>query len=177
MFSLTKPTPSGLRIFVPPHLKIAQPVVNENDIFQEAKEISNGMLDGTFIYPNSLYKEAIAIAQPQVSPRPLRYFVINPTFKDLVAEFGGQVIINPHLDYKDKMSKFMFKDACFSYPLRPAVKVKRYSKITVSYDIIVSLKTPRPEIKKFKEKSLTELAALVFQHELEHLNGKSLFSR
>lgn len=177
MFSLTKNTPSGLHIFVPPHMKVAQPVVNENDIFKEAKEISNGMVEDTFLYPNTLWKEAIAIAQPQVSGRPLRYFVINPKFKDLIAEFGGQVIVNPHLDYKDKLSKFMFKDACMSYPLRPAIKVKRYSRITASYDIIVSLKADKPEIKKFKEKQLTELAALVFQHELEHLNGKSLFDR
>lgn len=176
MFGL-KQTPSGLRIIVPPHLKVAQPVVNENDIFQEAKEISSGMLDGTFQYPQTLWPEAVAMAQPQVSGRPLRYFVINPKLTDLIAEIGGPVVINPHLDAKDKMSKFMFKDACMSYPLRPVIKVKRYSRITASYDIIVSLKANRPEIKRFKEKSLTELSALVFQHELEHLNGKSIFTK
>ncbi len=176
MFGL-KATASGLQIIVPPHLKVAREVVNPETIFQEAKEISAGMKNDTFVYPNTLWPTAIALAQPQVSRNPLRYFVINPDLEDIIVAFGGPVIVNPHLVSKDKMTKFMFKDACLSYPLRPKIKVKRFSKIVVSYDIITSLKTDRPDTKRVVEKELSDLPALIFQHELEHMNGKSLFTK
>ena len=73
----------------------------------------------------------------------------------------------------------MEREGCLSFPFRPMIKVKRYNEIVVSYDII-SVKNdllgkPQLAIGPVKDHPLSGLAARVFQHEFEHLNGKSIF--
>jgi peptide deformylase len=80
---------------------------------------------------------------------------------------------------KNKQSKVMEREGCLSFPFRPMIKVKRYDEIVVSYDII-SIKNnllgkPQLATGRIENRKLTGLAARVFQHEFEHLNGKSIF--
>lgn len=164
-------------MILPPHLKAAQKVDNYEEIMIEAIEICKGMQNGSFVTFGSKYNDCFAIAQPQVSHKPLRYFVINPLLGAPIAkELGGLLIINPRLLSKDKESKIMSSEGCMSYPLRPEKKVKRFNRITVTYDVIKDLKNPKLiTMDKIGEKELTGLSSIVMQHELQHLNGKSIW--
>jgi len=164
-----------MKTILPPHLKTSQKVEDPATILEEAREICKGMQNGAFITPGSKYNDCFAMAQPQVSDKPLRYFVINPvTAREVAKEFGGLVIINPRIIEKDKSSKVMSLEGCMSYPFRPAKKVKRYAKITITYSVIEDLKNPK--VVHVESKELSGFAAFVCSHELEHLNGKSIFT-
>ena len=161
---------------------MAQEVTDPIGIIPEALDILAGIRNYGFIFPGSKHLDCFAIAQPQVSSRPLRYFVINgrkerDEFKNVAAAFEGLIIVNPHLVHKDKTTKVMWKDGCMSWPYRPLKKVKRYEKIQVNYDIILDADSTfkAPSVKQIRGKQLSGLAAMVFLHELEHLNGKSIY--
>lgn len=175
-------TKNGLHIITPPHLRVAREVEDPLAVLPEALDILRGIRNKAFSFPGSPYQECYAIAQPQVSDRPLRYFVLNDgeRFQEVVKQYGGLVIVNPHLEHKDKTSRLMWKDGCMSYPFRPVVKVKRYTEIDVSYDIITDVEgklLTKPKVEKIRNKHLSGEAALVFLHELEHLNGKSIYTK
>lgn len=164
-----------MKTLIPPHLKPGQKVEINDDFIKEAKEILEGIQRGDFATPGGKYNNCFAMAQPQISNRPLRYFVINPVTASIVAkDLGGLVIINPRIISKDKSSKMSSKEACMSYPFRPEKKVKRYAKITITYDVIDDLKNPK--VKTIDSREISGLTAIVCQHELEHLNGKSIFN-
>lgn len=162
-----------MKIITPPHLKIASKVDNIPDIISEAIEIQK-MINNREVYaPGSKWDECFAVAQPQVSDKPLRYFVLNSKWKELIKAYEGEFIVNPQLLSKDRESRIMFKEGCLSYPYRPPKKVKRFRKIEATYDIIDN----KGRITNIPSKVLEEIPAIVFQHELEHLNGKSIWTK
>lgn len=92
-------------------------------------------------------KKGIGLAAPQVGDT-RRYFVW---------AFG--VVVNPELlDGQDKKDSI---EGCLSYP-GVLAKVERYSKIRVRY---------RDHHFEVVEKNLEGLPAIIFQHELNHLDG------
>lgn len=164
-----------MKIILPPHLKPGQKVDDSVIIIDEAKEICRGIQDNKFVTPGSIYKDCFAIAQPQVSDRPLRYFVINPRLGALIAkDLGGLLIINPRILSKNKESRIMHPEGCMSYPFRPMKKIKRFREISVTYDVVEDLN--KPKVKTVQEITIRDFTALVFQHELEHLNGKNIWT-
>lgn len=183
MLMLTDPgSPEGLHIITPPTLIPAKPVENWQDIIPEALDILQGIRNKGFIFPNSDYTDCFAIAQPQVSPNPLQYFVLNDgdNFDRVTKQFGGLVVINPVLIGKLRASRVWFKDACMSYPYSKPVKLKRYHEVRVSYDTIKHVEggfLTSPKLEQVREKQLTGEAALVFLHELEHLRGQSIYAQ
>lgn len=176
-----------MQVIIPPSRKASNKVEDMPSVLPEMREMINFIVKKKFIVPGSRNNECLALAQPQVSDKPLRYFVINPLFRlpnrkddrKLVDEFGGIAVVNPKIISKDKSSKVKNLEGCFSFPFRPAIKVNRYNEITVSYDIITvgegKDKKPIIAFGKIENKVLTGLAAMVFQHEFEHLNGKTIF--
>jgi len=164
-----------MKMILPPHLKPSQKVEDPATMFEEAREICKGMQNGAFIIPDSRYNNCFAIAQPQVSNKPLRYFVINPiTASQVAKDLGGLVIINPRILEKDKLSKVMSLEGCISYPFRPEKKVRRYAKIKLTYSVIEDLKNPK--VVHVESRKIKDLTAFVCQHELQHLEGKSIFT-
>jgi peptide deformylase len=142
---------------------------------EEAREICKGTQNGSFVTPGSKYNNCFAMAQPQVSNKPLRYFVINPiTASQVAKDFSGLVVINPRILEKDKSSKVMSLEGCMSYPFRPEKKVKRYAKIKVTYSVIEDLKNPK--VVHVESREIKDFTAFVCLHELEHLDGKSIFT-
>jgi peptide deformylase len=168
-----------MQIILPFPGKIALTVENIETIIPEMKEMINFILKRKFIIPGSLNTECLALTQPQISRSPLRFFVLNTDHKDLLHEFRGICVVNPKIVSKNKLSRVLEREGCLSFPFRPMIKVKRYNEIVVSYDII-SVKNdllgkPQLAIGPVKDHPLSGLAARVFQHEFEHLNGKSIF--
>lgn len=165
-----------MKIILPPHLRPAKKVedLNNLDFRKEIKEILAGIKDGSFYQPGSRWNDCFAVAQPQVSKDPYRYFVLNPAKEEVVKEFGGLVIINPHTISKDKLTRTMHPEGCLSYPFRPVKKTKRFNKIEVEYFVLAEGKSNEEAIKV--NKTLEGMAAMVYQHEHEHLSGKSIFT-
>jgi peptide deformylase len=165
-----------MQIITPPHdkvaIKIEYPLAEE--IIKEAKEILDAIKSREIFTPGSKWNDCYAVAQPQISKKPLRYFVINPERIETVKDFEGTIIINPKLISKDRLTRTMFKEGCLSFPFRPVKKTKRFLTIEVEYDIINN--NYSPILTKKIKKQLTGLTACIFQHELQHLNGKNIYN-
>lgn len=164
-----------MKTILPPHLKVGQTVEDLASIIPEAIEICKGIQNGDFVTPGSPHTGCYAMAQPQVSSKPLRYFVMNPLAdKSIVKQFEGLLIINPRILSKDKDTRIMHPEGCMSYPFRGVRKVKRFKNIVVTYTVVKDLN--HPEYVTLDNKELTGMASMIFQHELEHLNGKSIWT-
>lgn len=163
-----------MRIILPPHLKAASKVEDPKAIVAEALMIRDGILRKEFVMPGSKWEYCVAMAQPQVSDNPLRYFVVNPDLVKIIEEFEGFIIYNPKIVEKHQDSAFQHKEGCMSYPLKPPIKVKRFETIVAEYGIITDVKSLKYKV---IEKQLSGMAALIFQHELEHMNGQSIWKR
>ncbi len=109
------------------------------------------------------YPRALALAHCQVDHAdPLRFFVFN----------NGRIIINPQIDDFMKEEGFVRDtEGCFSYPFRPEVSIKRYKTLKVSYQEVKK----RGGVKN-KVEVVDGMLARIFQHELDHFNGKSIYA-
>jgi len=89
------------------------------------------------------------------------------THKVCVVNVGKPIIlVNPEIT--GKFDKIYFQEACLSFP-GDYVITKRYANIAVKADNY-------PEILLFsKEKNLLECVCV--QHEIDHLNGKTMYDR
>ena len=98
-----------------------------------------------------------ALAHCQVDHTdPLRFFVMK----------NGLVIINPKIVHGSEESDFTHYEGCLSFPYRPEKKVKRYETLDIEYTGL--------DGKQVKER-LTGLVACIFQHEIDHFNGKAIY--
>jgi peptide deformylase len=102
------------------------------------------------------YKGAYAVAHCQVKKiNPMRFFVTRE----------GKTIVNPKIVRHSGYMVDSF-EGCLSYPLRNQVMVQRYRKIEVEY-----------LDKDFKKKvaHLSGQEAFVWQHEIDHFDGKHIY--
>lgn len=98
---------------------------------------------------------ALAIAHCQVEREdPLRFFVT----------LDGEVIINPTIE--SMSDPFHHMEGCMSFAFRGMKKVRRYRDLTVRY-------TNREG--ECVTEDVDGLRACIFQHEIDHMNGKSIF--
>lgn len=164
-----------LKLITPPLRVNAKQVADPKEIIQEALDIQSMIMEGTVFHPGSKHNDCYAVAQPQVSTYPLRYFVLNPSnkLKAIRKEFGGDIIVNPKILLKNKLTKMTSKEGCLSWPFRFLKSIKRYEEIEVNYVIIDN----KGRIKEVAQKSLKGLPAIIFQHELDHLNGKTIWDK
>ena len=170
------------------HYKISKPVSKFNEIAGKAKEILNLIDVGGY---KGFYNKAYAIAHCQVSETPYAFFVVanecvtdNPKMK-WYKMFEDRVIINPKILEAEKTKEIdagngtgnkisisnevEYGEMCMSFPFRTPKRVKRYNKITVSYQIkgFFRLKTVKA--------TLSGIASEIFQHEYDHLQGKNIY--
>ncbi len=131
----------------------------KNKDIERVKETASEMVDLCKIklgkYPN-----AFAIAHCQIDhDDPLRFFV----------SIDGRLIINPKIKPVGDETEVDL-EGCYSYAFRDRVKVRRFKKIFVDYNEMENNGT----IKR-KTKELDGLQARVFQHEIDHFNGKAIY--
>lgn len=163
-----------MKVILPPHLKAASKVEDPKAIIDEALQIRDGILRKEFTVPGSKWEYCVAMAQPQVSDSPLRYFVVNPDLVHIIEELGGFIIYNPKILEKDQGSSFQHQEGCMSYPFKPPIKIGRFKTIVAEYGIITDVVKPSFTVIK---KQLSGMPALILQHELEHMNGRSIWKR
>ena len=110
----------------------------------------------------SLSKDGVGLAAPQIGITK-RVCVIN--IKDPI------VLINPEIIESE--GEFIFKESCLSYP-KKTVSVKRYEKIIVDADNL-----DESLVFNIREKGTMQnlLETACIQHEIDHLDGITMFDR
>lgn len=109
---------------------------------------------------------AHAIAHPQIEDKhPLRFFVTPVA-----------IIINPKiLNWREPtMTK---REGCMSFPNEPLTMVKRLNKIKVSFQTIIQKPDGSFGLSEILERDVKGLEAEVWQHEIDHLNGKYIYEK
>lgn len=137
--------------------KISQEVnVKDQDQFNDVLNLAVQMAMLCKAPLGNYEKGAVALAHCQVDhDNPKRFFVTT----------DGRVFINPKI--LSKQDSFTHIEGCMSYPFRGAKGVKRYQTIQVEY-------TNEKQEKIIRE--VTDKMACVFQHEIAHMNGISIYS-
>lgn len=109
--------------------------------------------------PHGLFTGGLALAHSQVCPEPLRFFVT----KD------GYVFVNPEILNHTKVP-VRSKEGCLSYADRPTIEVPRFNKCLVKYQQF-------DKDGKLKEYTFNAngVTSKMFQHEIDHLDGKDIY--
>lgn len=157
-----------MNIIRPAHNKVATKVKSWSQIKDEALELRN-FIQNTEKVVEGYYKTAYAIAHAQVSDKPLDFFVLNESNKDLIKQFGSWCIIN--LRIVKTAEPCWWKEACMSFPYNKPKNVDRFNKIKVKYRV------PFFGFTRSVTRNFTGLPAFICQHEHEHSEGKNLYGR
>lgn len=153
-----------MKIILPPHNKIASPVKSYWSIRKEVKELSK-LAGSTF---TGKWKDAASLAHSQVSDEPMNFFVVNPRMKGYVTQIPF-VVLNPKIiAYLGEKKKN--KEACMSFPNNPIMKMKRHTRLAVSFEVPFLL-----FFKRKVQKEIDGFEAMIFQHETDHANGKNIY--
>lgn len=111
--------------------------------------------------PYGLYANAYAIAHPQVTDQdPLKFFVT----KD------NEIICNPVITYASKLKRPM-EEGCMTFADKKKKAMFRPYKITVEFQYITENGTLSEKISD----TFKGIEAQVFQHEIEHFEGKYIY--
>jgi len=139
---------------------------------QDPEDIDRVVKDAVDLYrlcfnPTGLYNSAFAMAHPQIDDKdPLRFFV--------TAE--KKIIINPTI-IKHSGYTVESREGCMSMPELKMIMVPRWHKCEVEYKTIM---TDPTDDKKFVlsgwlEDSLSGQTSFIWQHEIDHLNGRYIY--
>jgi len=134
-------------------------LVGEKDLSVVIED--SGTMHALCYLPLGKFKSALALAHCQINhENPLRFFVTKQ----------GEIIINPRIVERSGQ-EISDTEGCMSFPFRGETKVKRSSEITVCFQVLnKNKKLSKPKVKKFEG-----LEARIFQHEIDHFNGKSIY--
>jgi peptide deformylase len=147
------------------HYTPSTPVTSWGEIQDAARELLQ-LVDADNFPGNN--PEAIAIHHAQVSERPFAFFAVNSKYIESF-DLTRRIIINPRIAAVDENSVVYMKEACMSFPYRSGKHVLRYGRITVEYQIPIV-----GELEKLVEEC-EGLKAIVFQHEIDHQQGKNIY--
>jgi peptide deformylase len=153
-----------MKIVTAPHPALAKISRSINNIDQEAQKLAKSLV-------SSLANKGIGLAAPQIGQNKT-IFVINLPQKE------AEIFINPTIishskkkqhfylssdqNHQENHQRQPFLEGCLSLPHLYGT-VKRWPEIEACWLNIDGQKN---------KKTLTELEAIVFQHELDHLRGK-----
>lgn len=149
-----------LKYYVEPHKKKSREV--------KEKDLKRVIDDAHIMYnlcytQRGIYPGGFAVAHPQITKKdPLRFFVT----KD------KQVIINPKIIRHTQVTVDSV-EGCLSYPLLPMRTVQRWNKCEVEYHTL----TPEGEISDRLTINLSGKDSKIYQHELDHLDGKYIYEQ
>ena len=142
--------------------EVRRRMVDRRRVITAAREMSALIEKGGF---PGLYKEAVALAHIQVcADDPLRFFVLRKELPGL----GSHIIINPKITQKEITSQGDSYEGCMSWPYRKEKRVMRYGKIRVEYQTLFWGFLVK------RRRRLQGIPAIVFQHELDHFEGRCI---
>ena len=141
---------------IKPHKIKSRELLSDED-YKRAQESAKEMV-ALCNAEHGLYKGGHAITHSQVTKEdPLRFFVT----------YAGEVVCNPKIINCTK-TFVNNKEGCLSYSYRSEIQVPRHNKVTVRYQ---SLDFGEEMI----EQNLNGKQAKIFQHEIDHMDGKYIY--
>ncbi len=155
---------SVLKRIVAPHDKVSR-LVTDADIERVVKEAQ--VLHAICFEQNGLYKGAYAMHHSQIdSEDPMKLFVT----------WDRSIVINPTIIRHSNYTKDS-KEACMSFPMDPEIIVPRYQKIEVEFVTVMSDPDNEGKFKLSSPQtlSLTGPQAFIYQHEIDHGEGKLIY--
>ena len=129
--------------------KVCKPITEVTD---EIRQLAADMLETMYAVPG------VGLAAPQVG-RNIRMLVMDPAMKD--EEKQPRVLINPELTLSGE-EVISEQEGCLSVPMNYRADVKRMSKAHLSATDLDG---------NVIEEDLEDFAAIVMQHEYDHLDG------
>lgn len=153
------------KLLIPEHRVVSREVKNEDlgRVMEDARKMLTICRT-----PLGLANGAYAIAHSQITKDdPLRFFVAN----------SGIVVINPVIT-RHIETPYDFKEGCMTYPDMPMKPVKRYHKITATYQVPTKKDKDDKDLilsDAFVDVEYSGLMARIFQHEIAHFNGKYIY--
>lgn len=160
---------------VTPHKRISRDVVLAGDVervLADADEMVKLMNPREQFVGR--YNNFYAMAHPQVTETdPLRFFVLNPS-NEQFKEWQSVVIINPVI-LRHTQATVERKEGCMSYANVAPIMVARYNKCEVEFSELRFTDDKQPYISGRVKRNLSGIQAEVFQHEIDHLNGRSIY--
>lgn len=144
-------------IYVKAHKKISVEVTDSN-LETVLKDKETMLKLCTTKYGN--HTAAYAIAHSQINDKkPLRFFV---TYK-------GEIIVNPRIT-RHTNTELTKKEGCMTFPDKEQTEVKRWNKIEAEYQVLED-----DQLSELKTIKLSGIWAEVWQHEIDHMNGKYIY--
>lgn len=142
-------------------------VENYASIEAMAADLKNVADNGPF--PSNKNIGCFALHHSQVSEEPYNFFVLSKKGMEMMPEeFKDQFIfINPKIIQKGE-DIFEACEGCISFGFRQHTRVKRYRTVVVETEL------PNGEKKR---QQLADLASEIFQHEIDHGKGISIYDR
>lgn len=170
-----------------PHV-FAQPIRHFEAAVSDAREMITLMKE---MSGEGRERNIFALHHSQVNPRPLNFFVLNfmllPRKVGNKELFASSVICNARIigtdvpkeilkqneitDYKEQ-AKIPMSEGCASFPNRTPKYVPRYEWVKVAFEV-----PDEKDMTKFhkQELDLPGIYAQIFQHEIDHANGKNIY--
>ena len=136
---------------VPPHRKVSRAVTvaDYDRVIETEKAMRAWML--------SKYS-CVGLAHPQVDDQdPLAFFI--------TLEEPLKIILNPRIIFGSGMT-ISSKEGCMTYPDKEHIYHDRHKAITVEFEVFKGKKLVK------KKKLISGFLAVVYQHEIDHLNAK-----
>lgn len=145
--------------YVEPHQKISREVTNDDvkRLMEDAHIMYNLCYTQSGRYSGPHY----GVAHAQINDTdPLRFFVTA----------AQEIIINPKITRHTKTTVDSV-EGCLSFQTMPMVKVQRYNKCEVEYQILNEDMTLSEPI----QAKLSGKGAFVYQHEIDHMDAKYIY--
>jgi peptide deformylase len=164
-------------IIIKPH-KNKSRKATDNDAQFIAEQASEMMLLAAKIeHDRKFFSSVFGIHHSQVCKKPIDFFVLNPTNAMISTRYEMRdsfVIINPEIiNHTNNTVDSM--EACLSFAGMPEVKVDRWNKITVRYQILVEQDNGSWLLSIPHEENIGSILAKIFQHEMDHGQAKYIY--
>ena len=82
----------------------------------------------------------------------------------------GKFEVEVKMEERELNNRILVEEGCMSFPHRKAIKKERYHTITVRYEYL-----DKHNKKRLVTEEVEGLKAHIFQHELDHMEGKNIF--
>lgn len=147
-----------LDIVTYPAASLKEKCVPMTEITDEIRQLAADMLETMYEAPG------VGLAAPQVG-RNIRMLVMDPAAQD--EEKQPRVVINPELTLSEE-TVLSRQEGCLSVPLNYRADVQRAERVHLRYMDLDG---------KIVEEDLEGFAAIVIQHEADHLDGTLFIDR
>ena len=151
---------------IPPHKNVSRRVIDSD--LPRLWEDAQAMVDLMNDFERETKRKAIAVHHSQVVTDPLDFFVLNPRYWN-----RSEVIVNAVIVNRVKHPSALI-EGCMTFPSSPSANVYRAHKVTVRYRELQE-EDGSMKLSEEIEENCSGRLAQVFQHEVDHANGRYIY--